>query len=77
MKRKVFLFTMGEDEFKELVKNMSLDSEESQEAHKELQETESPIIIVGLQKDCDMLKKVAETSADSLTVLEIMEACNG
>lgn len=75
MKRKVFLFTMAEDEFKELVTNMSLDSEESQATHKQLQETESPIIIVGLQKDYDMLKKVAETSADSLTVLEIMEAC--
>lgn len=77
MQRKVFLFTMEEDEFKELVKNMSLASEESQEAHKKLQVTESPIIIVGLQKDCDMLKKIAKTSADSLTVLEIMEAYNG
>lgn len=77
MKRKVFLFTMGEDEFKELVKNMSLDNEESQKNHKKLQVTESPIIIVGLQKDYDILKKVSETAADSLTVLEIMEACNG
>lgn len=77
MKRKVFLFTMAEDEFKELVKNMSLDNEESQVTHKQLQETESPIIIVGLQKDYNMLEKVAETSADSLTVLEVMEACNG
>lgn len=77
MKRKVFLFTMGEDEFKDLVKNMSLDSEKSKATHKQLQETESPIIIVGLQKDYNMLKKVAETSANSLTVLEVMEACNG
>ena len=77
MKREVFLFTMAEDEFKELVKNMSLDNEESQVTHKQLQETESPIIIVGLQKDYNMLEKVAETSADSLTVLEVMEACNG
>lgn len=77
MKREVFLFTMAEDEFKELVKNMSLDNEESQKNHKKLQVTESPIIIIGLQKDCDMLKKIAKTSADSLTVLEIMEACNG
>lgn len=77
MKRRVFLFTMKEDELRDLVKNMSLDNGESQSAHKQLQETESPIIIVGLQKDYNMLKKLAETSADSLTVLEIMEACNG